>query len=361
MYIGSAYGRNGLKQRIFKNHQRESYRKREPEKNLYQLMAEPGVTAHYVCLAKFEDRHRSYMALLLEAIMTCLFGTLNKPVYRSIRCSELPEVDWTKAANKSDPLNFFASPSSAQVMRERTLRNAQAGGPMFVSCTNPRSTWLRVRDKAYRLKLFKLDFTIPMHIVTSWRLQDSPWVYLDFEISEGRHENAFTKYSSSADDGRRLGLKVSKIIGSDIRSFWLHRDSPAAAFVANSLFDWIQGRIVDADTHVWPRDRIPFLGPDSVTRNRHLHTSVQEERNRVEEFMERERTRLKREREEELEMDRENGRGPSFSNWLVLCYERWTWPYHQRLMAQGVRIAPCHIASPKKRRMLGLGQGIIDR
>ncbi|KAL8644088.1 MAG: hypothetical protein Q9226_007941, partial [Calogaya cf. arnoldii] len=167
IYIGSSFGKDGLYNRIYKNHQNPSYRLKEPKKYLYLAMAKPGVTAHYLCLAIFQQREQKIVPLLLEAVLCSLFGSYDIPLYREIRSASLPVVDWKEGANRSDPLSYFSH--TAKPKRDRLLKNALAGGAMPVIHTTSNSEY-------FRIGLCRIEITIPVIVGRRWGLAESPWV-----------------------------------------------------------------------------------------------------------------------------------------------------------------------------------------
>ena len=73
--VGSSWGQQGLKYRIFKNHANVNYRNSPIQRTeyLYDLMAEPGTTWKFVCLAIFEETVPKQLVLIAEGIMCSLF------------------------------------------------------------------------------------------------------------------------------------------------------------------------------------------------------------------------------------------------------------------------------------------------
>jgi len=93
-----------------------------------------------------------------------------------------------------------------------------------------------------------------------------------------RHHLPFVPRCSDSQDGRRLGIEASKVVGGDTKRIWLSRRGPVAPKLANSVFDRIQGVVLDPYTHVWPADRLPFCGPHYVTRIRgRYHSSLRQQ------------------------------------------------------------------------------------
>ncbi|KAI9875210.1 MAG: hypothetical protein M1830_008759 [Pleopsidium flavum] len=69
------------------------------------------------------------------------------------------------------------------------------------------------------------------------------------------------------------GMSVNKNVNGRVEQFWLGKNTPPAVFMANSLFDWITGLIVDAETHIWPLDRHAFVGPARTSAGPHVEAA----------------------------------------------------------------------------------------
>jgi len=75
-----------------------------------------------------------------------------------------------------------------------------------------------------------------------------------------------------------LGIEASKVVGGDTKRIWLSRRGPVAPKLANPVFDWIQGVVLDPYTYVWPADRLPSGGLHYVTRIRgRYHSSLRQQ------------------------------------------------------------------------------------
>ena len=55
LYIGSSYGKDGIKNRIIRNHLRQSYRRKDSTKPLYVIMDEPGANTFFIRLSSYKD------------------------------------------------------------------------------------------------------------------------------------------------------------------------------------------------------------------------------------------------------------------------------------------------------------------
>ena len=104
-------------------------------KFLYELMARPGTTWHFLALAVFETAVPQSLVLIAEAIMSSLFSSFTHEVYRGFRLPELPYVHLDVSVNRSDPLEIDGHVLTNQVLQQRhyTLANALAGGPQNAS------------------------------------------------------------------------------------------------------------------------------------------------------------------------------------------------------------------------------------
>ena len=218
----------------------------------------PGTTAKSACLAIFDEHQPTALILIAEAIMASLFGALGTQAYRELRLPELPTVDWNWALNRSDPMVPFSEIQRLyNISRQDALRdNALNAGPVNVM--------LRKTDKGgrkYGFIISQLRFTIPAECGREWELDSSPFVNVKFEISPTIAEKRFATLAKASDEGSRLSIIVSKFVNGQKQEIWLERNSALAIREANSLFDWLEGRIKDPATHEWPADRVRFIGP----------------------------------------------------------------------------------------------------
>ena len=145
--------------------------------------------------------------------------------------------------------------------RTYTLSNAISGGATTAYASFKVNGCLNTVE----FYLCRLKFLIPLAIARECTLTSSPTVNVDYEIAKGRRPQSYARRAFDTDDGCRVGISVWKDCGSAKKQFWLIKDHNLALPTANSLFDWFQGRITDPETHIWPHDRIPFIGPLSST------------------------------------------------------------------------------------------------
>lgn len=292
IYIGCAYGTRGLRNQLEKEHQNHEHRVSEKYKSkyLYKLLEDKEITPYYVCLAKFDELVDAPVLVITEAIIASIMGSYSLKAYKEIRHPLLPPVDWNCGVNQSDPLVTEDSKEfnhdSTLLKRKRTLENALAGGSVHVSVlTDSRKT-------KYFFKVYELEFTIPPKYGRDGDLAASPTVEVRYDINDGPHPHKFSRKCTDQHEGCRLGIEVSKIVNGIKRTAWLERTVETGIRQANSLFDWLQGRIEDPDTYDWPADRVPFFGSLSLIRpNGKITKKVEENQKRVAENLGKKRKR----------------------------------------------------------------------
>ena len=266
LYVGSSYGEQGLKHRVFENHGSTTHRNLPDRrgKYLYELMAETGTTWHFVGLAVFEEKVPKQLVLVTEAIMCSLFFTYRLKIYQKFRPSTLPFVDSSVAVNRSDPLapEKLLFTTQRQEGQHRTLANALAGGPQNISMRRNGNS----APTSYLFNVFDINFYLPKQLGIDWSLSSSPYVDVTFDISPIRHEFPFAILCDDVDDGNHLGISISKVVKGTRYQWWLELRTMEGIRTANSLVDWLDEKIADPATYEWTWDRRPFFGPRSIVR-----------------------------------------------------------------------------------------------
>ena len=187
-YIGSSYGRQGMRNRILKNHLNPQYRSKDPFKALYIAMNKPSVTTSFVGLLSYQQSVPIGAVLLAEAMCASLFGTFDSERYREIRLSDLPEVNWEYSLNRSDPLRSLLTGSKSigndvtTYRRLRTLDNCLNSGPFHVGF-HPRRK--HARNGSYQFSLFNESFTIPKDVAVSWKLESQAEINVQWQLLSG--------------------------------------------------------------------------------------------------------------------------------------------------------------------------------
>ena len=261
IYVGSSWGKRGLEART-KDHQNPIFREKYKHVYHYMLLNTPGNIANFFPLVVFPSKVPMALVVCAEAVMACVLGAFPRLAYMAARPRHLPRVDYHAAVNRMDPLLSGDSTLTAKVgAREKhqwQLENALQGGPKRIfPCKNRTSV-------VYRWNLLGATLTFPTAVAREWGLDQSPSINVRYDILDGRHPNAWSPKSTDDDDGRRLGIEASKMVDGEERSIWLHNSGELAPKMANSIFDWLEGRIEDPDTHIWAESRIPFCGPRAV-------------------------------------------------------------------------------------------------
>ena len=112
-----------------------------------------------------------------------LFGTFDSELYREIRLSKLPEVNWLSelpevnrehGLNRSEPLKSLPTGSESigddvtTYRRLRTLGNCLNSGRIHIGF-HPRRK--HVRNGSYQFSLFNESFTLPKGVAISRKLE----------------------------------------------------------------------------------------------------------------------------------------------------------------------------------------------
>ncbi|KAI9871796.1 MAG: hypothetical protein M1830_002448 [Pleopsidium flavum] len=242
LYVGCAYGKYGIEGRISHNHMRAGYRAARPNSYLYQTMDKDGAIIYPVCLAQFRERVSPALIILAEAVVTAVFGTFPSKAYKALRlpASQLPAVMWGRGVNRGDPLATgdieALRKEHLAFQRERTTLNALAGGPVRINMREQITG--RCTKTNFFFSVFTLKFTVPVAIARKWGLKEAPEVNVRYDVTAaGRHPNAFCPKCADHDDGRRLGISVTKDVNGSVKQFWLVRNTAPAVFIVNSLFN----------------------------------------------------------------------------------------------------------------------------
>lgn len=176
------------------------------------------------------------------------------------KMSSLPKIPGWWGLNRVCPLISPLGPNNvrARYEEERFLKRERAlrGADVAVRKTESLG-W-----KKTCFQIFYRHIHIPAEYTPCWKLfeVENPTVFVRFEVASDWHPFPLAPNCLDTDDGRRVGLRVSKII--DGREEFFHKwvDSKRAPLYANSIFDWLQGVVEDLATHNWAPDRFPFNG-----------------------------------------------------------------------------------------------------
>ncbi|KAI9698406.1 MAG: hypothetical protein M1836_003986 [Candelina mexicana] len=215
IYIGSAFGVKGIAGRVNRRHKNLAHRQSKSGSYLYYLIDHPDVEAYYMTLATFEDLVDNPMVVVTEAVLTCLFGSYDTETYRNCRPKGIPTVLWKRGVNRSDPLSTDDHVALAREVNkgkwDRALALALEGGE--------RKVWRNESNCSFGI--VGMHVTIPKPLANDWNLVHGDTIRVHYGISEGRHEHPFVPDCSETDDGRRLGIRISKTVQGVEKSEWL--------------------------------------------------------------------------------------------------------------------------------------------
>ncbi|KAL8846269.1 MAG: hypothetical protein Q9221_008632, partial [Calogaya cf. arnoldii] len=267
MYVGSAYSKNGIRGRVHDAHLNPKHRAAEPEKYLYRCMDHRAAQSYPVCLLRFDTSVDIAIPLISEAMMVCVFGTFKNSFYKRLRHAALHDVDWQCGANQNDPLiigdSTLAWKGCLAYKRNKKLENALMGGPVKVR----RPMRGRKNPWTYVSLWDNVRIGINQDTVAAWRLTNGSVVNMLYDIQKAGHPHAFALDAPKHSDAFKLGIQFSKQINGVEQTVWSQRDGMNAVRTANSLYDWISGRIDDdVDNHQWGEDRLPLFGAQAASQ-----------------------------------------------------------------------------------------------
>ncbi|MCJ1272153.1 hypothetical protein MMC22_012061 [Lobaria immixta] len=227
IYVGSSWGTFGLRKRVFSNHLNPTYRAREPNKELYVAMKECKA-ATFVKLAEYSTHHPPAQVILAEA---------------------------SKGLNRSNPLGESTTESigidSVLYARQRGLSKCQQTSSYHVI----RHYDAKGHDERYMFSLFALLFRIPVALARTWNLEEDPNVDVSWRVSDTLSPQRYAALATKDDDGGRVTIELSKTINGSKASSWLTTQGPEAIKVANTVHDFLVGKIVGNPDYIWETTR----------------------------------------------------------------------------------------------------------
>ncbi|KAF1351227.1 hypothetical protein BDV97DRAFT_413177 [Delphinella strobiligena] len=113
----------------------------------------------------------------------------------------------------------------------------------------------------YEFRMGILTFRIPKRVATLWDMdRDSEkdlTVHVRVDVTQKPHNHMWAEKAIDADAGSRVAIQIRY---KDFEPVWLHNRTGSGIPVANSLADWVDGRIHDAENFDWKAHRYPILG-----------------------------------------------------------------------------------------------------
>lgn len=189
--------------------------------------------------------------------MTVIMGSLNAPAYHAIRDNQLPQLPLTAALNHSDPLSTgdmaIIGKDMCNRRRDRRLEQARRGGEYELYLA---------KKKGMNLCFYVLGlpFRIRSDIKTGWGLSKGDRIHVMYDISHHTHPHQHSNKSKADSEGRKLGIRISKLVMGIEVQHWISKDTERGAHEANALVPWLQGEITDPSTGTWREDQFRFLG-----------------------------------------------------------------------------------------------------
>jgi hypothetical protein len=110
------------------------------------------------------------------------------------------------------------------------------------------------RTAQYQFWLFSKGFRIPKDVAKCWGLQNGSVVNVQCQISGNTYPQAFAPMAEQTDDGRRVGIRVFKMIRQIPYEHWIAQNKPEAVPLANTLYGFFIGQIVGKD-YKWNNSR----------------------------------------------------------------------------------------------------------
>lgn len=244
LYIGSSYGQFGLEFRI-SQHRSPTYRAAEPSKALYRHW---GSQNYYFKLVDFGQLVEPELVLFVESCFQRLFGSRSCDDRTDLALSRLSNCSYG-ALNRSEPICEGSNPQFGDIKalfsRVSKLKAVQQNEPMPV--------YEGRRQSCLCIAVFKIHLSIPADICQEWNLRDNfetkTPLATTWSLSCADTQRWATR-SQPSDDGYNLGVMISKIINGTLHTHWLHDVGSLAPKMANTLFDFISGRIVGVQGYV---------------------------------------------------------------------------------------------------------------
>ena len=195
-------------------------------------MEHPNADPWPVCLARVNKPVNAAIVIILEVMMACTFGTYDMKIYKELRPSVLPVVDWASGVNQSGPLsigdNRMVWKYTTASKRLRKLQNALAGGPVKVR--------REPRKGAYIWLFETVVVLIPIFIADAWELKHGSTFNMSYIIAENGHPHAYATHAPKESDASKLAIQISKQIDGRMQIVWLNGHSERKVIEANSLY-----------------------------------------------------------------------------------------------------------------------------
>ena len=263
-YVGSSWGKDGVGNRIWNNHKVARFREKEPEKTLYKAMAREDTQATYsINSVKFSETVSPDLILLAKSASCCLFGTYESDFYTLHRPRFLLPLKRAFALNRSDPLQEhrgkeWIGSSYIYWKRNNALLNCHCTGPkvVYTNDTSKRG----ISNKQFRFSFSNVKINIFADSVSTCGMQRGSTIFVELQYQEETHSNAFVPQAGPDDVGKAVAIRIihrGEDHGEATR--WLKRKGPHAVSIANSIYDFLTGQMMNPDYKL-PATRFPIFG-----------------------------------------------------------------------------------------------------
>ena len=220
-----------------------------------------GVKSHFILLAGFPNKEPSGVVVFLEAVLANMFGAFYHHKHHALRHQLLPVVGKHRTCNRCCPMltsdlsMLYKNISDA---KQLSLLTKMVDGGAF-KITNGHSG-SRGNQIKYGFQLSSLRMHIPLETATRLHLAIGCHVEVRFIITDAPSPTAWSTAATHLDDASRMSIELT--YGNV--SAWLHRDAASGIACANTMFDWMMGKlsnIREMQEQDWGSDRCPFFGP----------------------------------------------------------------------------------------------------
>ncbi|PNS17972.1 hypothetical protein CAC42_3931 [Sphaceloma murrayae] len=262
LYVGSAYGNRGLRNRVYNQHDNKTFR--AANFCYHYRLVEEGAQMNFLRTFLFIDPVPPAAVLVTESGVVNILGSLHNDFHLRHRDPRLPQISRLHTVNRDDPVitNDMFSMQRAMALEARKvlMRKGLDGGIFDVHRRN--ST---VGKHDWRLKISGLEIYVSMGVVEALDLGQCTPVDLKFTLSEARpNPLKWADLAIEYDDGYKLCIEISRMVNGVRMSGYLTKAHPSAVAQANALHDWLLGELSDVDSMTpedWGWDRYPFFGP----------------------------------------------------------------------------------------------------
>lgn len=262
LYGGCSFGRSGVRNRVWNEHENENFRRRNP--CYHYRLVEEGAQMNFVCAALFDVAAPPAEVLLTESGIVNIIGSLPNDFHLRHRDPRLPVVSPLRAVNRQEPLltNDMSALQRAMSLEKRQalLRKGLDGGIFLVTQKSTKNS-----GHDWTFKLSGIQINIPRQIARDLELKAHTPVDIKFILNDTvPNANRWADAAIEYDDGYKLCIEISREIRGTMVTRFLTKAHTSAVAQANALYDWLMGEIHDIDTMTpgdWGWDRYPFCGP----------------------------------------------------------------------------------------------------